>query len=78
MSGRADVSGALPAVVTAREPSCPPPVVTRWPTLACVPGSLSTFHAGTLGADGHKRCVRAVLSVFACVELSSVENLLLH
>lgn len=44
----------------------------------CVPGSLSTFHTGTCGADGHKQCVHAALSVFACVELSFVDNLLLH
>ena len=32
----------------------------------------------TRGADGHKRGVCATLSVFACAELSSVENLLLR
>ena len=40
---------SLPTVVTAREPSCPPPVVTRWPVPACVPGSLSMFHAAPVG-----------------------------
>lgn len=49
VTGHADVSGPLLTVVTAREPSCPPPVVTRWPVPACVPGSLSMFHAAPLG-----------------------------
>lgn len=35
------------------------------------------FHADTCGVDGHKRCVRAVLSVSPCAELSFFENLLL-